>query len=351
MSSINIDNFREEYIKIEKEISQIDYSEWEKAQSLLRRKKILQEIIETHKDSKAIEEEIEKNRQILAQEKDQGLLELFASENEKLKMDLDKKNKVIEVSINLLNDNNKIEDEGKSTAVIEIRAGVGGEEANLFVKNLFEAYSKYCEHKDWKIVLLGVNETDTGGYKEVIFEILDKNSYQVFKDEAGVHRVQRVPATEKNNRVHTSTVSVVVLPKLKNIEFEIKPEDIRIDVCRSSGPGGQNVNKRETAVRITHLETGMAVSCQVERTQKDNRERALEILKTKIFLLKQEQEKSKAREIKKSQVETSERSEKKRTYNFPQNRLTDHVLGKSWNNLREIMNGNMDVLFSNKDEQ
>ncbi len=346
MLDIDIDSFKKQYLKIEKEIDKIDYSNWEKIKPFLRKKKLLERIIEKDKEKKEIEREIRKNKQSLKQEKDEEFIELFQQENKTLKLKLDKKSKSLQLSVNLLTDDrDEDQDYLKGTALIEIRAGVGGEEANLFVKDLFQMYSKYCEQKKWKIDLLSLNKTEINGYKEIIFEVLDKNSYKVFKNEAGVHRVQRVPVTEKNNRVHTSTVSVIVLPKIKNTKIEIKPEDIRIDVYCASGPGGQNVNKRETAVRLVHISTGIVVTCQMERTQKNNKEKALDILKSKIFLFRKEQENIKKKEIKRTQVRTSDRSEKKRTYNFPQNRLTDHHLGKTWNNLREIMNGNMDILF------
>lgn len=349
INNINIDNFKKEYIEIEKKINQIDYSKWEDLNEIFKKKKSLEEIIKQYNEKREIMKKIKKNEQILEKERDDELIKLFKQENEKLKLELNVKNRALQLAIDSLLRSQESQDQIQgATALIEIRAGVGGEEANLFVKDLFQMYSKYCERKRWKILLLNFNKTEIGGYKEIVFEILKKNSYQIFKNEAGVHRVQRVPFTEKNNRVHTSTASVIVLPKIKNIKIEIKSEELRIDVFRASGPGGQNVNKRETAVRITHIPTGIVVACQAERTQKDNKEKALDVLKTKIFLFKKNQENIKRQEIKKVQVGTSDRSEKKRTYNFPQNRLTDHYLEKTWNNLREIINGNMDVLLRAK---
>jgi peptide chain release factor 1 len=231
------------------------------------------------------------------------------------------------------------------TIYFEIRAGVGGEEAALFARDLWRMYLKFFEKRRFKIRILDINETDLGGIKSLIAEISGENVYNLLKQEAGVHRVQRVPITEKSGRIHTSTTSVAILPKLSLPQIQIKESDIEIEFFRAGGPGGQNVNKVETAVRILHKPTGIVVSCQTERSQQRNREIALEILKNKIYQLEQEKISGTLTEKRREQIGSQERSEKIRTYNFPQNRITDHRINKSWYNLEEIMDGNLDPIL------
>lgn len=225
--------------------------------------------------------------------------------------------------------------------IFEIRAGVGGEEATLFVADLFRMYSKYAEERGWKKKILNSHATDLGGLREIIFELKGEGVWQELKYEAGVHRVQRIPRTEKRGRIHTSTVSVAVLPKPKETEIKINPQDLRIDYYRASGPGGQYVQKRESAVRITHLPTGIVVTSQTERSQFQNKENAMAILRARLLKKQQEEIGKKLQAQRKAQIRWAERSEKIRTYNFPQNRLTDHRIRKSWYNLNEIMDGKL----------
>jgi len=239
----------------------------------------------------------------------------------------------------------------KQTIYFEIRAGVGGEEAALFARDLWRMYSKYFDKKGWKYKILDITESDLGGIKTLIAEVSGEKVYDLLKQEAGVHRVQRVPITEKSGRIHTSTASVAVIPKLSLPEIQIKESDLEIEFFRAGGPGGQNVNKVETAVRIRHKPTGIVVSCQVERSQQRNREIALEMLKNKIWQLEQEKIIGSLTEERKKQIGSQERSEKIRTYNFPQNRITDHRLNKSWHNLDDILDGELDLIiqaFQNK---
>ncbi len=235
----------------------------------------------------------------------------------------------------------------------EIRAGVGGEEAALFAKDLWNMYSKFFEKKGFKFRVLDLNQSSLNGIKTIIAEISGPGVYDLLKNEAGVHRVQRVPVTEKSGRLHTSTASVAIIPKIKVNDIIIKDSDLEISFFRAGGPGGQNVNKVETAVRILHKPSGIIVSCQTERSQQKNRELALEILKSK--LREQEQRKiiGSVDEERKKQIGFQERSEKIKTYNFAQNRLTDHRLNKSWYNLDEIMEGKLDKVleaFYNRDD-
>jgi len=228
--------------------------------------------------------------------------------------------------------------------ILEIRAGAGGDEAGLFAADLFRMYSKYAQSQGWKFALIDQNQTPINGFKEVVMEINGPNAYEELKNESGVHRVQRVPNTEKNGRVHTSTASVAVLPKVEAAEIKINPWDLKIDMARSSGPGGQNVNKRSTAIRVTHLPTNIVVFSQTERSQSQNREIALDILRAKLFEHTRRQEMNQLTQERRAQIGTADRSEKIRTYNFAQNRVTDHRLEKSWHDLESILNGKMEPI-------
>lgn len=225
--------------------------------------------------------------------------------------------------------------------IIEIRAGAGGEEAALFAADLFRMYSRFAEKQGWSKSLINSHATGLDGYKEIIFELKGEDIYQKLKNEAGVHRVQRIPATEKSGRVHTSTVSVAVLPIATETEIHINPSEIRVDVLRASGPGGQYVNKRESAVRVIHNPTGIMVTCQEERTQQQNKEKAMGVLRARLLERKKLQELSQRGDERREQIGTADRSEKIRTYNFPQNRMTDHRIKKSWHNLDKIIDGDL----------
>src|SRR6187431_1609626 len=226
--------------------------------------------------------------------------------------------------------------------IVEIRAGAGGDEAAIFASDLFRMYTRYADVKRWKTEIMSENAIGVGGYKEVIFEIKGKGAYSKLKYESGVHRVQRVPATEAQGRIHTSTATVVVLAEVDDVEISIPESDIEIDVYRSAGAGGQNVQKNSTAVRITHKPTGMVVACQDERSQLQNKLRALSILRARLYELEAEKRRSELEADRRSQVGSGERSEKIRTYNYPQNRVTDHRIGLSNYNLPAVMDGGID---------
>lgn len=232
------------------------------------------------------------------------------------------------------------------SAIVEIRAGAGGEEAALFVASLMRMYTKYAQKRGWKSALIDANETSHGGFKEVVFEMHGKGVYSDMCLESGVHRVQRIPETEKQGRIHTSTASVAVLPEVEEDEITVNPADIKMDTYRSGGAGGQNVNKVETAVRLTHVPTGIVVASQSERFQAKNRMKALQILESKLRQVQEEKRQKEIGQLRKEQIGTGDRSEKIRTYNFPQDRVTDHRIKQSWHNIESIMNGEIDALIA-----
>ncbi len=225
--------------------------------------------------------------------------------------------------------------------IIEIRAGAGGDESALFVADLFRMYSKFAEKQNWQTSLLSSSETGLNGYKEIIFEIKGEEAYQKLQQEGGVHRVQRIPETEKSGRVHTSTVSVAIMPFATESEIQINPKEIRVDTLRASGPGGQYVNRRESAIRLTHLPSGMIVTCQDERTQLANKEKAMKVMRARLLAKKREKQMVQRKDQRREQIGSAMRAEKVRTYNYPQNRITDHRIKKSWHNLDKIVQGDL----------
>ena len=231
--------------------------------------------------------------------------------------------------------------------ICEIRAGAGGDEAALFAGTLYRMYTMYAERKHWKIEVLNENETGLGGYKEISFMITGKGAYSRLKFESGVHRVQRVPDTEASGRIHTSTVTVAVLPVVEDVEVEINPSDIKMEVFRSSGAGGQHINKTSSAVRLIHVPTGIVVECQTERSQFQNKDNAMRMLKTKLYDMEKQKQDSEIRNARKSQVGSGDRSEKIRTYNYPQGRITDHRIGFSIYQMEDFLNGNLDEMIDN----
>lgn len=353
-----IESLKKEYEEILKQLSDPELvSNWGRFEILQKRKAVLDEIFEKEREIEEVKNKIEENKAIIAAKEDEELISLAETEifqlQEKEKFlgkkleDLLKDKKESKSQSFLKEDSPQKESNLDNTAVIiEIRAGTGGEEAALFVKDLFRMYSKYALNQDWKQKTLDSNPTGMGGFKEIIFELSDGNVFSKIKYEGGVHRVQRIPETEKSGRIHTSTASVAILPKPKKTEIKIRPDDLKIDFYCSSGPGGQYVNKRKTAVRITHLPSGTVVTSQTERNQLQNKENALAILEARIMEKTIRLEEEKVSNKRKTQIGWAKRAEKIRTYNFPQNRLTDHRIKKSWHDLEKIINGNLEPIIT-----
>lgn len=279
------------------------------------------------------ESELEGAREMLRDETDAELRELAEAERDELEKTLEDHVQALKVLL-IPKDPN----DSKNT-IIEIRAGTGGDEASLFVADLYRAYARFAEIKGWRVEVMNSSETAVGGFKEIAFKISGDSVYSLMKFEGGVHRVQRVPATETQGRVHTSAVTVAVLPEAEEVDVEINPNDLQIDVYRSSGPGGQSVNTTDSAVRITHKPTGLVVTCQDEKSQHKNKARAMVILRARLYAQIQEEEASKRSAERKSQVGSGDRSERIRTYNFPQNRLTDHRINLTLYRLEQVMQG------------
>lgn len=270
---------------------------------------------------------------------DQSFSELVAEELSNLKSE--EKRLTDELEEILLGDTS-----GDKNVIIEIRAGVGGGEAALFVADLFKMYLRYAENKGWRSILIDSKPTDLGGFKEVMFSIEGESAYKFLRYESGTHRVQRVPRTETSGRLHTSACTVAVLPEAEDVDIEINHEDLRIDTYSAGGPGGQHVNKTASAVRITHLPTGLVAACQTERSQHRNRDLALRLLRTRLYEQTARQSKNERDQLRKTQIGSGDRSEKIRTYNFPQNRVTDHRINFSVHNLPKILDGNLDELVA-----
>ncbi|MBN1823707.1 MAG: peptide chain release factor 1 [Endomicrobiales bacterium] len=291
------------------------------------------------REIKNVKKEIE-NLNELRHSSDTEIKVMAASEHEELsqrKARLDEELKVLLIPPD--------ENEGKNI-IVEIRAGTGGEEAALFAGDLFRMYARYAENNKWKLELMEGHSTGLGGFKEVIFGVSGRDAWKHFKHEKGIHRVQRVPKTEASGRIHTSAVTVAVLPEAEEIEVDIRPEDLRVDTYRASGAGGQHVNKTDSAIRITHLPTGVVVACQEERSQIKNRAKAMKMLRAKLFEAKQNAQAQALGSARKQQVGSGDRSEKIRTYNFPQNRITDHRIDFSIHRLSEVLDGDLDELIS-----
>ncbi len=308
-------------------------------QELSKEKSDLEDIVYTYQQYRAKDAELAELEALLNSHADADMIALIKEEVSKLKQQRDKLLHRLKLSL-LSKDPNDERD-----VIVEIRAGAGGEEAGLFAANLFRMYSRYAEAKGWQVGIIDSNQSEIGGFKELIFEIKGEGAFSRFKHERGVHRVQRVPNTEASGRIHTSTATVAVLPAVDEIELNINPDDLKMEFFHSRGAGGQNVNKVATAVRITHLPTGMVASCQDDRSQIRNRMKAMEVLRARLLALEQQKQSESIDKERQMQVGSGQRAEKIRTYNFPQNRVTDHRINLSFHNLQQILDGALDEVI------
>ena len=308
-------------------------------QKIMKEIKSIEEIVLTYRDYKKALASQQESLEILNETSDQELKELAQAELDEAKTNIEELSEKLKILL-LPKDPND-----ERNVIIEIRGGAGGEESALFSAVLFRMYSMYAEKHNFKVEVLNANETELGGYKEISFMVEGEGAYSRFKYESGVHRVQRVPETESQGRVHTSTTTVAVLPEAEDVELEIDPNDLKIDTFRSSGAGGQHINKTSSAIRITHIPTGRVVECQDERSQYKNKDKALKVLKSRLLKEKQDKQASEIAADRKSQVGTGDRSERIRTYNYPQGRLTDHRIGLTLYKLEDILNGNLDEVI------
>jgi len=334
-----LQELKKRYEEIESELSKPEtVSDQKMFRDLKREHSQLSPVITRFNDYLKMKKDLADSKELIETEKDPEMRQMLQSEIEELEQKIDEmKEKLLVMLLP------KDPDSGKDI-LIEIRAGTGGDEAALFSADLFRMYTRYAEVRGWKVELIDASTNELGGYKEVIFSLRNPEAYDTMKYESGVHRVQRVPATESQGRIHTSAVTVAVMPEAEEDEMEIDPNDIRTDVYRSSGHGGQSVNTTDSAVRITHIPTGMVVTCQDEKSQIKNKAKALRVLKARLLEKTNSERMAKESELRKSQVGSGDRSERIRTYNFPQNRVTDHRIGLTLYSLEKVLEGEMEDL-------
>lgn len=330
-----IEKRKERFAEVEMAITDPDlFSDQKKASEIMREHRRLKELLEMWDDLQKSKVDLVENEQ-LAKEDDAEIAEMAAEEIAPLEEKIAELGEAIQYAL-LPRDATEDRD-----ALVEIRAGAGGDEASLFAGQLMKAYERYAESRGWKVEHLESSPSEVGGFKEVILKVTGEEVFRYLKYESGVHRVQRVPATETQGRIHTSTVTVAVMPEAEEVDIDLRMEDLNIQATRSGGPGGQHVNTTDSAVQITHLPTGLQVKCQDGRSQTQNKEKGLEILRTKLFEMKQREESEKYSAQRKSLIGSGDRSEKIRTYNYPQSRVTDHRVGHTSHNIEGIMHGDM----------
>lgn len=335
----NLEDIEQKYDELTKKISDpLVISNQEEWRKMMKEQSELEPIVNKYREYKEVKNSFEEAKELL---KDPEMKELAEEEMLEAKEKLPK----LEEELKVLLIPKDPDDE--KNVICEIRAGAGGEEAALFAGTLFRMYSMYCDRKHWNIEILNENATELGGYKEISFMIKGKGAYSRLKFESGVHRVQRVPETEASGRIHTSTATVSVLPEVDDVEITINPADIKMEVYRASGAGGQHVNKTSSAVRLIHIPTGMIAECQTERSQFQNREYAMKMLKSRLYEKEKSEQDSKITNERRSQIGNADRSEKIRTYNYPQGRITDHRIGVSIYQMENFLNGDIDEMIDN----
>ncbi len=331
-----LQEIKEKFDDIESQLSDPEIvSQQNKVVELSKQRSELLELVNAYNEYKKVINNIKNNEEIINSSEDPEFKELAEMEMDELnntKEKLEEKIKILLIPKDP-NDNKNV--------IVEIRAGTGGDEAGIFANDLFRMYTRFAELKGWKVEILDINYSGMGGVKEAVFSLSGTDIYGDMKFESGVHRVQRVPATEASGRVHTSAASVVVMPEAEDVEVELDMSEVRVDTYRASGAGGQHVNKTDSAIRMTHIPTGIVVQCQDERSQLKNRQKALKLLKTKLLDIKQQEQTSEISEQRKSVVKSGDRSDKIRTYNYPQNRVTDHRIGLTLYSLSQIMDGEL----------
>lgn len=338
----NLDAVEKNYEELTKKISDPEVisnqNEWRK---MMKEQSDLEPIVQKYREYKNVQKELEEAKEMLNDKELKELKELAEEEMLAAKEKLP----VLEEELKMLLIPKDPDDE--KNVICEIRAGAGGDEAALFAGTLFRMYSMYCDRKHWKLEVLNENPTELGGYKEISFMIKGKGAYSRLKFESGVHRVQRVPETEASGRIHTSTATVAVLPEVEDVDVEINPADIRMEVFRASGAGGQHVNKTSSAVRLIHIPTGMVAECQTERSQVQNRDYAMKLLRSRLYEKEKAERDSELENQRRSQIGNADRSEKIRTYNYPQGRITDHRIGVSIYQMDNFLNGDLDDMIDN----
>ncbi|WP_291321087.1 peptide chain release factor 1 [Desulfonatronospira sp.] len=334
-----LDELEHKYLQIETDLSDPEiFSNHAKYKKLSKSHSELGPIVTAYREYRQVVTEMEENRELM-RDADPEIRELARSEFEGLQEKKDK----LEQDLRLqLVPSDPLDDKN---IILEIRAGTGGEEAALFAADLFRMYFRYAEERNWRVEILNMQETGSGGLKEVIASIAGKKVYSRLKYESGVHRVQRVPETESQGRVHTSAVTVAILPEAEEVDVSIDPNDLRVDVFRASGPGGQSVNTTDSAVRITHIPTGLVVSCQDEKSQHKNKAKALKVLRSRLLQVMEQEQKKELDDNRRAQVGSGDRSERIRTYNFPQSRVTDHRINLTLYNLESVMQGHLDGII------